>query len=269
MKISKFLSLNILAFLIILGIGCSGAGDGGNDPNTLLSRNTTVFGVKVMANPSISNEKWDHAVAILSEYLDNDEDGIVDNADVQTALINHKAILAIVKSQSQIDSLDFNKFGSNRVLTLIEDEMVVTRPITTTFDPSLEEIWHLVTSAGYAFAYPDVFGEERHTEIADAMDEARGRYYKNVPSSYPEGAWYTYQDNGCDYHCQITEYIYWAMTSLLGLQSFDGRYEQIQHEWRLNTPELIQSGDPTVYALLTNPTYKFPTVAPDGHYREN
>ena len=37
---------------------------------------------------------------------------------------------------------------------------------------------------------------------------------------YPTDAWYTYNDESCDYGCQITEYTYWALTSILGVKIF-------------------------------------------------
>ena len=131
------------------------------------------------------------------------------------------------------------------------------------FDASLEEVLHLITQHGYAEAYPEVFGEKKGSKIADAMDIARGGYFKKVPNYYPADAWYTYNDVSCDYSCQITEYIYWALTSILGGQDFPGRFDEIKDEWKLNTNEK----DMNVYNLLTNSEYKFPTNLPNGKYR--
>ena len=78
------------------------------------------------------------------------------------------------------------------------------------FDSSYEEILPLITSAGYAYAYPDVFGEKLGTDIANAMDKARGGRFQRVPRKYPSNAWFSYDDRSCDYSCQITEYIYWV-----------------------------------------------------------
>ena len=62
-----------------------------------------------------------------------------------------------------------------------------------------------------------------------------------------------------------TEYIYWAMSSILGAQ--ENRLNEISQEWDLNTNALVQSTDTAVYELLTDIQYKFPTVLPDGTYR--
>ena len=62
-----------------------------------------------------------------------------------------------------------------------------------------------------------------------------------------------------------TEYIYWAMTSVLGAQ--ETRAHEIQQEWKLNTEVKVRETDKAIYALLTDPTYVFPTVLPDGTYK--
>ena len=82
--------------------------------------------------------------------------------------------------------------------------------------------------------------------------------------NYPEEAYFTYNDKTCDYECQVTEYFYWGMTSLLGAQQSPERLEQIQDEWRLNTPAKVEEGDPELFSLLTNQKYSLPTTLPDG-----
>ena len=99
------------------------------------------------------------------------------------------------------------------------------------------------------------------------MDRARGGRFDEVPKKYPEGAWYSYDDETCDYDCQNSEYIYWALTSILGAQDYPGRLEQIGREWKLNTREKVRKKDPAVYSILTHPKYRLPTVLPDGKYK--
>ena len=98
------------------------------------------------------------------------------------------------------------------------------------------------------------------------MDIARGGYFPTVPQSYPSNAWYTYYDYTCEYECMAAEYIYWGITSILGAQA--NRLNEIGDEWILNTAELVESIDTSLFTLLTNQEYTFPTVLPDGTYRQ-
>jgi len=54
------------------------------------------------------------------------------------------------------------------------------------------------------------------------------------------------------------------MTSILGAQ--EDRFDEIGHEWKLNTKEKVMETDPDIYNLLTDPQYKLPIILPDGNY---
>ncbi len=229
-------------------------------------KTSDVFGIKIYATENVDNEKVLHAASILAEYLDNDEDGTVDNQRIINKLVDKKAWILMVEGEEESrDAIRF-PIGNPFFLELYDEEVSIING-NPRFDASLEEILHLITQHGYAKVYPNKFGENKNSEIAKAMDEARGGYFKNVPNSYPSSAWYTYDDKTCNYSCQITEYTYWALTSILGAQEYPGRLEEIQHEWRLNTKEKVKNGDQLVYSLLTDPEFKFPTNLPDGRYR--
>ena len=229
-------------------------------------KTSDVFGIKIYATENIDNEKVLHAASILAEYLDNDEDGNADNQRIVNRLIDKKAWLLMAMNEEESRAAIRFPIGNFAFLELYDEEVSIING-NPRFDASLEEILHLITQHGYAEVYPNKFGENKNSEIAKAMDEARGGYFKNVPNSYPSSAWYTYDDKTCNYSCQITEYTYWALTSILGAQEFPGRLEEIQHEWRLNTKEKVKNGDQLVYSLLTDPQFKFPTNLPDGRYR--
>ena len=229
-------------------------------------KTSDVFGIKIYATENVDNEKVLHAASILAEYLDNDEDGTVDNQRIINKLVDKKAWILMVEGEEESrDAIRF-PIRNSAFLELYDEEVSIING-NPRFDASLEEILHLITQHGYAEVYPNKFGENKNSEIAKAMDEARGGYFKNVPNSYPSSAWYTYDDKTCNYSCQITEYTYWALTSILGAQEYPGRLEEIQHEWRLNTKEKVKNGDQLVYSLLTDPEFKFPTNLPDGRYR--
>lgn len=232
-----------------------------------------VFEVSIYASEEVPREKVLHAAGVMAQYLDNNEDGKPDNPAVVRELVSREAVLfmfPLLDSRAEgefIEGLEeYLDDGELAMQPLYGEESIPGGPARGEFDPTLEEVLHLITNSGYAYAYPDTFGERPGTQIAEAMDVARGGYFNNVPTSYPAGAWFTYDDRTCDYACMISEYHYWALTSILGGQDLPGRYEEIQHEWILNTAVKVREGDPAIYDLLTNPAYAFPTILPNGAY---
>ena len=230
-------------------------------------KTTEVFGIKIYATENVANDKIFHAASVLAQYLDNDEDGVVDNELVLNELVEKKVWLLMVENESELDAaIRIPPMG--KPFQDLHDEEVTLINGSPRFDASLEEVLHLITQHGYAEVYPNIFGENKDSEIAKAMDMARGGYFKNVPNSYPSNAWYTYDDKTCDYSCQITEYTYWALTSILGGQNYPSRLDEIKQEWRLNTKEKVKNNDPIVFSLMTDPQFSLPTNIPDGKYRE-
>ena len=243
----------------------------GNDPNfTIISHSDTgftstnrkvmVFGIPIYAFYNVEDSKLLHAANIMAQYLDNDENGTVDNSLLLSTLLNNEAALFIWKTESQI-TLNAQDLGADESIPLWHTNGQIGQ-----FDAALEEVWHVITYSGYSDAYPEIFGENPGTSLTNAMDIARGGNFTSIPQNYPNGAWYTYDDQTCDYRCMATEYFYWGMTSILGAQ--ENRLNEISQEWDLNTRSLVENTDTAIYSLLNNPVYNFPTVLPDGSYMQ-
>ncbi|MDA9357120.1 hypothetical protein OAA78_03725 [Flavobacteriaceae bacterium] len=241
----------------------------GNDPNFSIiahsddgfnstNRKVVVFGIPIYAFYNVEDTKLLHAANIMAQYLDNNEDGIVDNQMLLTTLLNNEAALFMWKTESQIN-LNAQDLGADETIPIWH-----TNGQSGQFDATLEEVWHVITYSGYSDTYPEVFGENSGTSLTNAMDIARGGNFTSIPDNYPNSAWYTYDDQTCDYQCMATEYFYWGLTSILGAQ--ENRLNEISQEWDLNTRDLVESTDTSIYELLTNPIYKFPTILPDGKY---
>jgi len=233
-----------------------------------------VFGVHVVATADVSRRKLEHAAQVLAQYLDNDEDGEVDDRDVHAVLVTGGAFLAMTATQDDFQrlDLDFEKLGwaGWRIgQDLYGEETLPAGPPHVAgggrFDAALEEIWHLVSN-GWVRAHPEAFDYGPGSTLTDAMDLARGGRFRSIPDQYPEQGWYHYDDHTCDYECMAAEYFYWALTSRLGGQDYPGRAEEIVAEWELPTPELLLVGDPAVSALLTDPRWNLPRTLPDGSY---
>jgi len=231
-----------------------------------------VFGLNIFGTASVPDEDMLHAAAVLAQYLDNDEDGEADDPTILSALQEAEggpASMVMFATEWEIESSGI--FESNLGERALQDLYATeTHPqgssLNKGFDATLEEVLHLVTHHGWAEAYPADFAEKSGSTLADAMDIARGGKFTSIPSSYPEEAWYHYDDASCSYGCMATEYLYWALTSLLGAQSYSGRCEEIEHEWELCTPEAVVTQDAAITALLQDSGYALPTVLPDGTY---
>ena len=278
MKLISIFSLSIL----ILFIACQEKNetptiiDEGNDPNFKIvanndgvlnsfNRKVVVFDIEIYAVPKVSDEKLLHAANIMAQYLDNDENGTPDNQLVMDKMVENQAFMVMWNSENDLNISNVpSDFGQD----LGNDETnpnYVSSGLSGRFDASLEEVLHIITHSGYAQVYPDIFGENAGTSIANAMDIARGGHFQTIPNPYPSEAWYSYDDSTCEYNCMVTEYHYWALTSILGAQA--NRLDEIGHEWKLNTKEKVEQTDVAVYELLTDSQYGFPMVLPDGTYR--
>jgi hypothetical protein len=243
-------------------------------PDDGFSKQVDVFGVMLFATENVPDEKLLHAAGVMAQYLDNDEDGIANNPAVVDALADQRAAMVMFADQREERRFDIDEFiahsGSEALQLLYAEETLPGASagnLFGEFDATLEEVLHLITQYGYARAYPHVWGESPGTDVAQAMDQARGGHFEDIPSRYPASAWYSYDDPTCEYDCQIAEYIYWALTSLLGAQQYSGRLDEIGHEWKLNTPEKVVMQDSAIYSLLSDPQYGFAKILPDGDYQ--
>ena len=236
--------------------------------SSIFSKEINVFGLMIYATSNVSDEDIIHAANIYAQYLDNNQDGEVDDIQIIESLIQNNATLVMFEDENEIENTNLDELDDLDLnfQDLLGDETIPNASELNEFDASLEEILHLISDIGYAEVYPHAFATSTTSLLTEAMDDARGGYFIDVPNSYPDNAWYTYDDTTCDYACHATEYFYWGLTSILGAQNYPGRYDEIKDEWLLNTAEKVQSIDYKLYSLLTNPEYSLPTVLPNGNY---
>ena len=107
--------------------------------------------------------KLEHTANVLFEYLDNDEDGKVDNKKVLNALIERNGGMIInftPQSEARIEPkyrriTEKYDFKYSRLYTNeIRPEGSGFRQGSDEFDATLEEVLYMVTKQGYGFAYP-------------------------------------------------------------------------------------------------------------------
>ena len=233
-----------------------------------------VFGVMVMAvdsGPEITDAKLKHAATIAAEWLDNDEDGIVDSSAVNNAIREKKATVAVINGDGDL-GVFLNQVAGEIDGNAQEVGVGEMWPDNckgcgqSEYDAAMEEILHLIQNNGWSQAYPDINDRGTATnKLTAAMDVARGGNFLSIPASYPASAWYTYNDATCDYTCQLTEYLFWLVTSAADGNSH--RCSKIEQEWDLCTRALVESTDALGWAILTDVSYNLPSVHPNGVYR--
>jgi len=234
--------------------------------------------IHIYAESSVSDLKVLHAAAIAAELLDNDEDGIIDDENVKNALMDVYTVMPLFAYEGSNaedilfdnfdDLMDNNNFCAGAVL--YNNEIDPSSPGFWGNDASVEEMLHTINACSHVEIYPDVFGlEPNSSEMSDAMDVARGGQFLTIPSNYPEEGWYHYDDWTCDYECMAMEYLYWCIVVNMGLLDNNMICSGISNEWELCTPEEFEATDVLMHAIITNPDYKMPQIAPDGNYCVN
>lgn len=234
----------------------------------VFDRQGQVWGLHLYATEGVSDANLLHATHVLGQYIDNDENCEADDAAVLASLQENKASMVLFATDAElennIDVLE-GAFESHGLQDLYDFEIRPNGASQGEFDATLEEVLHLVTSYGWSQAHAADFAE-RDSSMASAMDTARGGHFETIPESYPEEAWYHYDDSTCEYECMATEYFYWSLTSLLGGQDFEGRCPEIANEWEACTAAQFEAMDLAMTGLLTDKGYALPTTLPDGSY---
>ena len=226
----------------------------------------------IYAESSISDAKVLHAAAVAAELLDNDEDGIVDDPLIETQLQNKQAFMPVFSSEgSNAENLLFNNYnGDGASAVLYKNEIDPTQTGHWGDDATVEEVMHTINHVGHTNVYPAAFNMQPNSSLLSAaMDVARGGQFLSIPNLYPSSAWYHYDDWTCDYECMMIEYMYWALVSNMGILDDAQTASGIANEWEPYNATLLQSMDTLMYALITDPQYKLPLLAPDGNYCPN
>ena len=234
-----------------------------------------VFGMYVIAPDSAPRNYVIHTANVLAQYIDNDEDGIPDDPAVLKYLVNENFVVPV---WTEGDRKAFRRTRCSRKFNFAasmyydHDQWAIAGNLagiekTGKWDTNLEEVWHIVTK-GWRETYPKAFGDQKPSLLTDAMDIARGGYFKELPAQYPDKAWYRYYDQTCDYYCQAHEYIYWALMANIGAldPKLTNKCERSSHEWHICTASELRHKDALVSRLLNDMAFKLPTRIPDGGY---
>ena len=234
-----------------------------------------IFGVWVISTKFAPENYVLHTANVLAEFIDNDSDGIPDDADVLKYLVENNYVVPVWTTRDRSDfwtkargTYCEDNIGMAASMYYDEDEWALGGIKNKgTWDTNLEEVWHVVTR-GWSWAYPEAFSVEKPSLLTDAMDIARGGYFEDVPSQYPSEACYKYYDESCEYQCQASEYIYWALMANIGALDprLTNKCDDSAHEWNICTATELRNKDKLISQLLNDKGFRLPARIPDGSY---
>ena len=237
----------------------------------IFSKYVNVLGcIHIYAESNISDEKVLHVASVAAELLDNNEDGTVDDLLIEASLTELNTIMPVFQSENgnSIDTF-FDNLGDDGCTgaVLFRNEIDPNQPGYWGSDATVEEVLHTINSCGHVEVYPSLYALEPNSSyLTAAMDIARGGQFITMPNSYPDEAWYHYDDWTCEYDCMAMEYLYWCIVTYMGILSDAQTCAGISNEWEPCTPELFEATDTLMLNLVNDTENMLPQLAPDGNY---
>lgn len=237
---------------------------------SFFDRQIDVFGLTIYVEPSVSQEKLVYVATVWAELMDNNEDGIVDDAKILDQLTLSQAIMPVFGSEKSKAIRKIEKLiGDDQLGAILwAEEINPTFPGIVGEDATVEELLHTMNSIGHVAVYPKLFYlEPGSSALTEALDEARGGQFIKHPRRYPDEAWFHYDDRTCDYQCMAIEYLYWAILANMNtLHDIDLEvYKMIKREWELIDRNALRS-DELMWKLLNESDVILPSRSPDGCY---
>ena len=236
---------------------------------SLFTKYIEVLGLGIYAEANVDDAYVLHAAHILAELLDNDEDGEVDDQTLWAELLSQEALVPMFNGEGSPAENEFfeNYRGEGVGAVLYNNEIDPAQPGHWGADATIEEIMHTINAVGHRVIYPAAFElDPDSSKLTEAMDVARGGQFISHPGTYPDEAWYHYDDTTCDYGCMAIEYLYWAQVSNMGILDDPQTCSGIANEWEPCSRALLESMDILMFTLITDPQYKLPQLAPNGSY---
>ena len=199
----------------------------------------------------VSAEKLTHAANVAAEWLDNDEDGQVDEPRLIETMKGNQPV--VIMSGNGISGM-----AMPGIMLALDDRRIQdlsaaeTNPSGGRRDASQEEIHHIIMNAGWQSLFPAIFSE------AASDNSTLYQAWKFAD----DNAHYAYDDPTCDDSCKVTEFVYLATAAYLGSAK-----DLESDEMRLKTRDALAGMVPAVIEIFESADYVYPTNQwPDGTY---
>lgn len=221
-------------------------------PGNFFTQKAVVFdSVAICATNKVDDEKLAYAASVMAQWLDNNQDGEVDEPKLLPLLKQNRATLLM--SSAGFNDRAFDAM-SDELDGLVGQDLAAneTNPRSRR-DASQEEIHHLIVNAGWQNLYPAVFSDQK---------EQASSLYKQWQKAERQGS-YSYDDPTCDDRCKTVEFFYLATAAYLGSSA-----DLESDEMMIKNKESLKKKLPGVVNIMEASEYQYPVYLwPDGHYR--
>lgn len=241
-------------------------------------KTTTVFGVYVCASAaawSASQDKCNHIADVVAQLLDNDGDGVADDAKVVQYMVARRFYMIVPNSERDLETMGDPPDSGTGQMTGIWEAVpgscdtpsnrgasntnrstwaaaVGNTPGATGCKPerdaTTEEVLHLITTAAGKL-WPTKWGPTKTSTAGAAAFAMNGvgstkcgwgylENYKNPAGASPAcTGMYAYDDPTCDSSCVVVEGIYWASVAWMGGLMTNDRAASVAQEWQATVPD--------------------------------
>ena len=221
-------------------------------PTRFLKNSAVVFdAILICVTGDVPNLKLKHAAKVTAQWLDNNQDGHIDDENLQKTLIKNKAIVIMSKDGFSAFSMIRirSKFSSYVLQDLSEEE--TNNPSRR--DASQEEVHHIIMNAGFQKMLPKTFSAQK------SDDSTLYKIWKDAN----DNGFYSYDDSTCDDACKTIEFIYLATAAYL-----DSQADLFSDEMRVKTRLALKEKLPGITEIFESNTYTYPIhIWPDGNYK--
>ena len=230
------------------------------DLRSVLPKYTTVLGIPVLGTENVSDDSLKHAASLLGSYLDNNFDGVADDASLYAEFSDGLTGLVVYQNSTEETNLTatLGSFKPNRTFSVLENEMNNFQIDGQGGQRNLvqEKIFKDLLAPKISLLYPNL-STTRQSTITDAMDLARGGYQAGGQAgyNYPPFAWYTDPD-GLSYNELVYEYMYLLVATMT--DSLSWRSGSITSLWDPYSDILLSTQDSAGYSIVNDATYNFP-----------
>ncbi|WP_211251611.1 hypothetical protein [Maribacter antarcticus] len=223
-----------------------------NSPLDMFDKSAVIFyAITIYGTNGVPAEKLKHAAEVTAQWLDNNQDGQIDDKNLQKALIKNKAV--VIMSQDGFSMLPMlqimSKFSGHALQDLSAEE--TNNPSRR--DASQEEIHHIIMNAGFQKMLPKTFSDQ----------ESDGSKLYKIWKYANDNGFYAYDDPTCDDACKTTEFVYLATAAYL-----DSQADLFSDEMRVKTRMELKEKLPGILELFESNAYIYPIhIWPDGNYK--